>query len=218
MTILRRWVLNLAGLLMGAACGLWGYDYLRLRVEMPGAAGVFLVVLSMTVFGLITYAVGMWLFPSSVEEQIIIRPEVPRQPWAWLRPRGEGLKPGFGLHKDQVIIGRDVRCDLMINNESVSRKHSEVVRLAEGYLLRDLGSRNGTFVNGQRVQEYILNDGDTVAIGDVQFTFEAPRRPVPLNEPDPVSHLLASDLGAQVAGVTQDEDDTEVWNTRPPGV
>lgn len=217
MTILRRWLLNVASFLLGGAAGLWCVQFLEQRVELPAAGGIFIVLLFMVVFTCIAYYVGQSLFPLTIEEQLI-RPEIPRQPWAWLKPHGEGLKPAFPMNKDQIVIGREVKCDLMLNNESVSRRHAEIVRLAEGYLLRDLNSRNGTFVNNQRVQEYVLRDGDKVGIGDIQFIFEAPRRAVSLNgQPEPVSSLLMGDLGATMAmgGADADEDDTEVWNTRP---
>ncbi|HXE72617.1 MAG TPA: FHA domain-containing protein, partial [Candidatus Nitrosotenuis sp.] len=120
---------------------------------------------------------------------------------------------------DQMFIGREVRCDVMLNNESVSRRHAEVLRLAEGFLLRDLNSRNGTYVNGQRIQEYLLQDGDTVTVGDINMIFEAARRPVPA-EPEPVSSL-ASGLEVEETGTAvtrpSEEGDTEVWRRKRPG-
>ncbi len=217
MTILRRWLFNVASFLLGGACGLWTVQFLESRMELPPVGGIFIVLIFMAVFVAISYHVGQSLFPVTLEEQLI-RPEIPRQPWAWLKPHGEGLKPSFPMNKDQIVIGREVKCDLMLNNESVSRRHAEVVRLAEGYLLRDLGSRNGTFVNGQRVQEYVLSDGDKVAIGDIVFIFEAPRRAVTLTgQPESVSHLVGDLGGSLAAGLdsSADEDDTEVWNHRP---
>ena len=95
-----------------------------------------------------------------------------------------------------------------------------MVRLAEGYLLRDLGSKNGTYVNGQRVQEYLLQEGDTVAIGDFTMNFEAPRRPevVALEEPEhlSVSQLLSPESlpleeGFESGSPDMSEGGTEVW-------
>jgi pSer/pThr/pTyr-binding forkhead associated (FHA) protein len=53
----------------------------------------------------------------------------------------------------------------------VSRRHAEVVLDGRGYVVRDLGSNNGTFVNDQRVDETKLNDGDVVRLGLTYLTF-----------------------------------------------
>ena len=132
-----------------------------------------------------------------------------------------------------LTIGRSSSCDVRIDHASVSRKHAEVVRLAEGYLLRDLSSRNGTFINGQRVEEHLLQDGDLLAFGDVQFHFQAPKRP---EAPDfeeaehlSVSQLLSpeplpleTDYGSMpISDSEMSEGGTEVWRrntgTQPRG-
>lgn len=216
--ILKRWALNLLASMLGIWVGVVLVNYLSVRMVVPGAASVLIVFLSLAVSVLISYGLGLQWFPPTEEE--VIRPEIPRQPWAWLRPRGEGLKSGFPLNKSHTIIGRDVGCDVMVNHHSVSRRHAEVVRLAEGYLFRDLGSKNGCFVNGQRVQEYLLQDGDVLAVGDVQLDFEPPKRlevPV-LKEAEhlSVSQLLSPEalpLDGDLTGSPDlpDEEGTEVW-------
>jgi len=105
--------------------------------------------------------------------------------WAWLVPQGMGLKSGFPINKDIMTIGRDVSCEILLNNEQVSRKHAELLRITDGYLLRDLGSTNGVFINGQRIQEKFLNPGDMITIGELQFLFQMPgaRNPV-ITEPN----------------------------------
>lgn len=69
------------------------------------------------------------------------------------------------------VIGRGEGVALQINSTSVSREHAEVVRTATGFRLRDLGSTNGTSINGQPVTESALADGDSVSIADVDLTF-----------------------------------------------
>jgi hypothetical protein len=105
--------------------------------------------------------------------------------WAWLVPQGMGLKSGFPINKDIMTIGRDVSCEILLNNDQVSRKHAELLRITDGYLLRDLGSTNGVFINGQRIQEKFLNPGDIITIGELQFLFQMPgaRKPV-ITEPN----------------------------------
>ncbi len=68
-------------------------------------------------------------------------------------------------------LGRNEDCDYQIISTRVSREHAEIIRTASGFALRDLGSTNGTFLNGQRIDQLRLGDGDLVAIADVELTF-----------------------------------------------
>jgi pSer/pThr/pTyr-binding forkhead associated (FHA) protein len=71
-------------------------------------------------------------------------------------------------------IGRIETVDLQINSSRVSREHAVIVKEQKGYRIRDLGSTNGTFVNGERIDEVPLRDGDLVVIADCEFTFVMP--------------------------------------------
>lgn len=70
-------------------------------------------------------------------------------------------------------IGRNDDCDLQIESPKVSREHAVVTRQRGRFRIRDLGSTNGTSVNGQRIEEADLSDGDIVVIADLEFTFVA---------------------------------------------
>src|SRR5215218_5840067 len=83
--------------------------------------------------------------------------------------RADGERRSFSLTRDLTVIGRREDCDLRIPLGDVSRKHCRVVRDADSIRLEDLGSSNGTYVNGQRVQEAALSAGDTVQVGPVAF-------------------------------------------------
>jgi len=72
-----------------------------------------------------------------------------------------------------LSIGRLAECDVVLADDSVSRRHAEVRRQGSEILVTDLGSTNGTKVNGERVAERILDDGDVVTIGNVTLRFEA---------------------------------------------
>lgn len=78
-------------------------------------------------------------------------------------PRQGGL---FTLSSDsEVVIGRSAEADLILAEEMVSRKHATLIAHAGELLLRDRGSTNGTFVNGERVEEVVLQEGDRILIG-----------------------------------------------------
>ena len=70
------------------------------------------------------------------------------------------------LNKDTLRIGRDRVCEIALDDEAASRVHSEIVRERDTFLLRDLRSTNGTFLNGARVTESQLHSGDRVGVGD----------------------------------------------------
>jgi len=74
-----------------------------------------------------------------------------------------------------MTIGRSMDNDIIIEGEGVSRHHAQI-KLRQGqYVLRDLESANGTFVNGQRIhEECVLQHGDRIRLANVELTFEIP--------------------------------------------
>ena len=80
-----------------------------------------------------------------------------------------GPTPGvtFALEGDQLVIGRDATHAVSINDAEVSRKHARLTFQGGKYVIEDLGSTNGTFVNGQRlVSPAVLKPGDVVSLGE----------------------------------------------------
>src|SRR6266540_3682838 len=67
-----------------------------------------------------------------------------------------------------LVIGRERGCQLVVDDPLVSRRHAEVVFAEDGWLLRDLGSRNGTFVEGQRSAYVAVTDGGEVRLGNAE--------------------------------------------------
>lgn len=74
--------------------------------------------------------------------------------------------------KERTTIGRDTGCDIPVMDPLVAHVHAEIRRLPdEQFMLVDLGGPSGTFVSGERVGEYILGDGDQIALGRTRLTF-----------------------------------------------
>jgi hypothetical protein len=78
----------------------------------------------------------------------------------------------FGVESPITVIGRSSECDIVVGDPNVSRRHAEIRKVGRGYSLVDLGSTNGTEVNGQRVTETSLMNGDVIGVGTTQITFE----------------------------------------------
>jgi pSer/pThr/pTyr-binding forkhead associated (FHA) protein len=74
-----------------------------------------------------------------------------------------------------LLIGRSPRCDLVLGDPSVSRKHAELVREDDRWLVRDLSSTNGTRVNGWRIHRAVVARGDELTLGGQRLVFG--RRP-----------------------------------------
>lgn len=81
--------------------------------------------------------------------------------------RGPQPNQSYDLNKDIVTLGRDITNDIVINDPEVSRHHMRLTRGAGGFTVEDLGSTNGTFVNGQRLTgARPLRPGDMVGLGE----------------------------------------------------
>jgi hypothetical protein len=75
------------------------------------------------------------------------------------------------IDKDIYIIGRSSKCDLVINSVKVSREHAIITRERGEYFIEDLGSANGTWYKGERIEKMKLKDGDEIFICDEKFKF-----------------------------------------------
>jgi predicted component of type VI protein secretion system len=91
--------------------------------------------------------------------------------------RSDGERRSFSMARDMTVIGRREDCDLRIPLGEVSRKHCRIVRDGDTLKVEDLGSSNGTFLNGQRVQEAMLSPGDTIQVGPVVFVLQIDGEP-----------------------------------------
>jgi hypothetical protein len=99
--------------------------------------------------------------------------ERPRAPKASLAVREGNERREIALGPEPLAIGRDPQSDVVLDDRRVSRKHAEIRLRLGRYTLYDLQSTNGTYVNGRRVAEIVLSDGDRIAIGGVELLFHA---------------------------------------------
>lgn len=85
-----------------------------------------------------------------------------------------GGVPGerFLLNADRTVAGRSTKSDIFLDDVTVSRKHAEFVRAGDRFIVRDIGSLNGTYVNRQRIDEATLVSGDEVQIGKYRMSFQ----------------------------------------------
>ncbi|MBN1264861.1 MAG: FHA domain-containing protein [Anaerolineales bacterium] len=107
-----------------------------------------------------------------------------------------GPNPGtaFDIVKERTLFGRDVTCDIVIGDAEVSREHARLTRTPGGYVVEDLGSTNGTFVNGERIMApRVLNSGDLVGLSEnVTLTFSS-------TSPESASTVISSPVSPQTA-------------------
>ena len=86
--------------------------------------------------------------------------------------KSEGNGREFDLSKDRLTIGRHRESDVFLEDLAVSRLHTTISHDPSGrYILRDENSANGTYVNGQRVSEHLLQEGDEVQVGQSVLVF-----------------------------------------------
>ena len=108
---------------------------------------------------------------------------------AWIEGGGQqAARYRLELGPATVRLGHEASCSLRLSDPLVSRQHAEIRYQAHNYILKDLGSGNGTLVNGQRVGETTLRDGDTIRLGETELVF----RISPASKPAAISSTAGS--------------------------
>ena len=113
--------------------------------------------------------------------------------------KSSGNKRSFSLRKDMTVIGRREDCDLRIPLREISRKHCRLIKDGDNLKIEDLGSSNGTFHNGQRIQEAMLQPGDTIQVGSIAFVVQIGGMPAE-EEMQPIFATPAAEPEASTAG------------------
>lgn len=86
-------------------------------------------------------------------------------------PPGADMGKRFPLDRDEVVLGRGGDCTIQVDRDSVSRKHARVFRVGDQWMVEDLGSTNGSYVNDVPIQRSPLRDNDFLKIGAAIFKF-----------------------------------------------
>lgn len=115
----------------------------------------------------------------------------------------EGDQEGQRWTLDQIpaVIGRSSECDIVLPKRQISRRHARIEQDDDGYLLRDLGSKNGTYVNGDRVrgEPYRLQDGDEIQIAlYIKLGFVGADATLPLEMTGPYKGLRVDQAARRV--------------------
>ncbi|WP_324653960.1 FHA domain-containing protein [Georgenia sp. H159] len=85
--------------------------------------------------------------------------------------RGPTAGARFLLDTERTLAGRHPTADIFLDDVTVSRRHAEFIAHENGYVVRDVGSLNGTYVNRERIDSAVLNAGDEVQIGKYRLTY-----------------------------------------------
>jgi len=120
------------------------------------------------------------VLPASTRRALMTKSEIIRRD---LRPAlvflsGELIAVPIPLEREEVILGRALEADVRVNDKEVSRQHARILTLkndvtgAFEYVLNDLDSRNGTFLNGRRVRRETLDNGDKITVGETILRFD----------------------------------------------
>jgi pSer/pThr/pTyr-binding forkhead associated (FHA) protein len=121
------------------------------------------------------------------------------------------------ITKDLIVVGRQEDCDIQLDHKSVSKLHCVIVKTDGLLLLRDLGSTNGTRVNGQRVRRAALLPNDNLAIARYKYRVHlGPDRDAP--QTDTTQKLNAAELVQAVSKVEPPPPPARMWPNSLPDV
>ncbi len=100
----------------------------------------------------------------------------------------------YQLDRSRLVVGREPKCEIQIDNLGISREHCAFSQRGEAYLIQDLNSSNGTYVNGKKITEHFLNNDDEIIIGKYKLVFkndaQQPTKEPEAEQPAPVPDTL----------------------------
>lgn len=101
-----------------------------------------------------------------------------------LRCLDQRIQEPFGMDKKKILVGSSEKCDLRLSDKSISSIHAFICLQEEGFLVKDLYSEGGLFINGKRVDEANVFPGDTLTLGTLSFAVEMIEEAVSVYNPD----------------------------------
>lgn len=112
--------------------------------------------------------------PEAEEEEIEITP--PEEPLAkgkamLIIKKGPDAGMNFTLDRDLIVIGRHPESDIFLDDITVSRRHAEIRREGDSFVITDTGSLNGTYLNRERIESAPLSNGDEIQVGKFKLLF-----------------------------------------------
>ncbi len=108
----------------------------------------------------------------------------------------DGTQKLFPLSSNITVIGRRHDCDLQVPLTLVSRRHCKLSKNNQIVNIRDLNSRNGTFLNGKRVKEADINAGDYISVGSLTFMLQVNGKPENVIPPKKIKQKLPARAAA----------------------
>lgn len=79
----------------------------------------------------------------------------------------------YELEQDSLVIGRKEYCDICLKDYQVSKRHARIIKDTTHFVIEDLESRNGTYINGKRVERAVLRDGDRIKLAETILVYHS---------------------------------------------
>lgn len=114
---------------------------------------------------------------------------------------GPEIGQEWAFKQDEVVMGRDEECELVMNDIAVSRRHARIALEGNHFVLHDLGSGNGTFLNGVRINSEPLASGDEIVIGERTLRFVELNEAPPTAAAHPIPQSFGNEPEAQIGSV-----------------
>jgi pSer/pThr/pTyr-binding forkhead associated (FHA) protein len=125
--------------------------------------------------------------------------------------RRDGERKDFQLDKPVCTLGRRQDCDLQIPLMGISRQHCQLSVQGDKILVKDMGSSNGTFVNGKRVEQQELAAGDKLQVGLVLFTVQVDGQPSEIPPPSRQDKVVRAAVAEGEVDVELEPDDEDAF-------
>ncbi|MFQ5613536.1 MAG: FHA domain-containing protein [Anaerolineae bacterium] len=126
----------------------------------------------------------------------------------------QGTQAGitFPLNKDQIVVGREEGVDIVVQDPEVSRRHLQINWQADAFVVRDLGSTNGVFVNGVEITApHSLQNGDSIRLGQTIILFQISDATLPHTSPVSSGQPAPVTTGPAAQELTPRGSDTRRW-------